>query len=553
MPRQGSGRLAALRPFACIVVLGLAVHGQTLFFDFSYFDDNHLVLDYQPHLRTLSAIPHAFTDDVFHTREGVSYYRPLLTVSFAVDAMWGGPDPFAYHLTNVALHLIACCLLYLFLCDLQPHRGRALLVTLLFTVHPVLTQAVAWINGRNDPLVAVYLLAAFLAFRRATAGGGRWAPFVAHGVLWAAAIFTKETAIVLPALCLASLALDGRERHSAGITRVVPLWVLIAATWFFARRAAMAEHSAYSAADMFRSAVEHAPALFSYLGKIAVPWPLSVFPVLADMLLWPGVVATAGFLLLAWAGIAREERRVAGFGAAWFALFLLPAIAAPSISATPEFLEHRVYVPLIGLALVCARLFPNGWPGGTRTATAMGIGLLAAFSTLTVAHGRHFRNRQTFWSQAVATSPHSALAHTSLGFAYYTNEQPELAEREWRTAIALDPRERLAHGNLGVLLMNRGDYDAAEREYRAEMEVNPQYGRVYFHMGQLSLRRGEPATTTLAWWEQAVEKDPLFPDAYKNLIGLSYNIGDRARAAEYLRRAQAHGVELPAEMVERVR
>lgn len=550
--RHATSRSPTGHPFLWIMGLGLVVYAQTFSFDFTHFDDNRLILDYQAQLSRLSTIPQAFTENVFRIREGGLYYRPMLTVSFVLDTQWGRGAPFAYHVTNVLLHLAAACLLFLFLCDLQPHRARALFAALVFTVHPVLTQAVAWIPGRNDSLAAVFLLASFLAFRQYTATR-RTAPLIAHIACWAAALFTKETAVTLPILCLAAVLLIDRARSVRHVIRLLPLWALVGCGWFLARHAALENPPQHSPFAMLSALIEHLPALPSYVGKIVCPWPLSVFPILTDLPLWPGVLALCLLSLLAFAGFRRQDAPALLFGLAWFVLFLLPAIAAPSISATPEFLEHRVYVPLVGLALLFTLAFPGGLPGGSTVAIALAAALLCGFSAITIIHSRHFRNRTAFWEQAVASSPHAALAHNSLGYVYYSDGRIDAAEREWRTALALNPAERLVHGNLGILLMNRDLYAEAEREFRAEIANNPVQGSVYLNMGKLYFRRGEPPQNVLPWWEKAVEFDPTYTEAYTNLIGLSYNSGDRARAKHYIQQALAAGVALPAEMVERLK
>ncbi|UCD55136.1 MAG: hypothetical protein JSV93_06410, partial [Candidatus Omnitrophota bacterium] len=168
-----------LAPILLIACLGFLVYSQTLFFDFTYLDDNVLILGNRKFLSKLSNIPQAFRQDVFFSYED-AYYRPLLTISFILDAqlpfaLYPSPKPspqrgegrvrgrgeqgkgFSYHLTNIVIHLLAACLLFLLLIKLKYREGLAIFFSLIFTVHPVLTQAVAWLPGRNDSLLAVFI------------------------------------------------------------------------------------------------------------------------------------------------------------------------------------------------------------------------------------------------------------------------------------------------------------------------------------------------------------------------------------------------------------
>lgn len=155
--------LKGWRPYFWLLLLGFLIYYQTLHFNFVYFDDDILVISNQKFISQLSNIPQAFKDDVFLSFFDV-YYRPLLTVSFIFDAQLSGGAPWAYHLTNLLLHLISTLLLYLLLKKLGVIKDLAFFFAAVFAVHPVLSQAVGWIPGRNDPLLALFLLSSFIFF-----------------------------------------------------------------------------------------------------------------------------------------------------------------------------------------------------------------------------------------------------------------------------------------------------------------------------------------------------------------------------------------------------
>lgn len=133
------------RACAWFVFIGLMVYAQTLFFDFTDLDDDILVLRNFHFLSHISNLLKSFQTDVFVGGSANIYYRPVMTLSFMMDASFGTPAPFIFHLSNVLMHLLACCLVYLFFIRLGASKMTAFLFTSLFTVHPVLTQAIAWI------------------------------------------------------------------------------------------------------------------------------------------------------------------------------------------------------------------------------------------------------------------------------------------------------------------------------------------------------------------------------------------------------------------------
>ena len=150
-------------PYAWIASLGFILYCQTLFFNFTYLNNNVLILDHYHFLRNLTNLFRSFTQDVFQiTHSADAYYRPMLTISFILDAQLGKTYPSMYHLTNLALHLMTSCLVFIFLKKLKYKPVLTGLFALIFTIHPVLTQAVVWIPGRNDSLLTIFILINFI-------------------------------------------------------------------------------------------------------------------------------------------------------------------------------------------------------------------------------------------------------------------------------------------------------------------------------------------------------------------------------------------------------
>lgn len=189
-----------MRPVPALMAAGALLYFKTLFFGWTYLDDNVLVINNTAFLSDLSNILQAFRQEVFHiTHCSAAYYRPVLTVSFMLDAFFGGQNPFIYHFTNIAVHIAVSCLVFLLLQRIGYKRPSALFFSLIFTVHPALAQAVAWIPGRNDSLMALFGLSAFIFFLDFLKSGSIYY-YCAHLFFLGLAFFTKETALILPAI-----------------------------------------------------------------------------------------------------------------------------------------------------------------------------------------------------------------------------------------------------------------------------------------------------------------------------------------------------------------
>jgi len=157
-----------------IIVVGFILYFKTLFFALTYLDDNVWILDYHWYLKDFSTAFKVFVQPDLVT---AVFYRPIIYLSFIIDTHLGGTSPFVYHCTNTAVHLTNVCLIFYLLQRLGHTKGLSFSFSVIFMVHPALTQAVAWIPGRTDSLLSVFVLSSFILFlnyreKRSAAGLG---------------------------------------------------------------------------------------------------------------------------------------------------------------------------------------------------------------------------------------------------------------------------------------------------------------------------------------------------------------------------------------------
>ena len=147
-------------PYVCIIfAAGFILYARSLFFKLTFLDDNVWIQDYFWYLKDLRNIPAIFTNHDFISDV---FYRPVLNITFMFNAYWGGKALFGYHLVNIFIHAINGGLVFLLLLKLDYDRAVALVMALVFTVHPGLTQAVVWIPGRTDSLLGMFILLAII-------------------------------------------------------------------------------------------------------------------------------------------------------------------------------------------------------------------------------------------------------------------------------------------------------------------------------------------------------------------------------------------------------
>ncbi|MFA5000378.1 MAG: tetratricopeptide repeat protein [Patescibacteria group bacterium] len=476
-----SNWLSSWRPYFLIFALGFLLYSQTLFFDFTYFDDSTLVLENIEVLQDFKNVGQIFTTDAFFSDDKF-YYRPFLTLSFMLDAQTGGVLPFFYHFSNILIHCLAAALLFRFLTRLSGRRPLSLFLSLIFLAHPVLTQAVAWIPGRNDSLLAIFVLGAFIAFFNFL-DQPRLRSYLGYLVLFFCALLTKESAIVVPILVIFYfLFLEKGKLLNSDKWLLAGGSVAVGFVWFLLRAAALGGGSTdYMAA--FIGILKNSPAILLGLGKFVLPLNLSVLPILADSTIIYGLIVLVILVLVYFLSRGRRNN-YAFFGALWFFLFLLPSFIR--LNTLPDFLEHRLYLPIIGFIIILLEIdWIKKLDFKKRLITIIALVLLLSFSALSFFHSANFRNRLVFWERAAADAPHSPLAQRNLGVMYYFAGRFDQAEDYYFKALALEPNEPMVHNNLGVIYLNKKDFVRAEAEFKKELEVNPGYDKALQNLRDL--------------------------------------------------------------------
>lgn len=545
--------LKETNPYFWIIALGFVVYLKALFFNFTYLDDNALILDYYYFIRNLTNVFYSFTQDVFQITHALdAYYRPILTISFILDAQLGKTSPFIYHFTNLSLHLIASCLVFIFLKKLKYQKSLAFLSALIFTVHPVLTQAVVWIPGRNDSLVTIFILAAFI-FWINFLETKKWPPFAWHLLFFALALFTKELAILLPLFCLLHLWLIGKKKLTSDEKKFLILgWPSVLIIWFLFRQSALENPIKYAFLDILKSLPFHSPAIVLYLGKIIFPVNLSVLPIIQDSTLLYGIITIILVTILLF--LSKEKRlNYLIFGLIWFLIFLFPSFIRPDPDVVAYFIEHRVYLPFVGLIVVLSEIdFVKKFNLNRKICLLLSGSIILILSITTIIHSQNFKNRINFWENAVKTSPHHPLAHRNLGAMYYLDGRLDDAEVEYKKSLELNPSEQMAHNNLGLIYTDRGLLDKAEEEYKKELEVNPLYDTAHFNLGMLYAKQ-QKLEKAAEWWQKTVAINPEYFSAHINLAVYYYQQKEFNKAIYHVNEVLKRGGQVPVELLQKLR
>ena len=541
-PRSNAGALHGLlfagwHPYGWIFLLGCIVHLHTVLFGFAYFVDDIFILNVPALVENPRSILRAFIMPTFSI-----YYRPLVTVSLVIDTQIAGVSPAVYHAANVVYHLLTSCLVFALLARLQYGRSLAFLGASLFVVHPLTAQAVAWIPGRNDSLLALFALAAFVTFLDFLAAGRR-RTYLLHIAFLALALLTKENAVALPVMCLLFLYHQTRRKPLARESLLLLAgWLAAGLTWFLLRAHALAsvapvsQHLA-SAGNIGRNAAT----LVELAGKYVIPLRISTIGV--HNAVSTGIGAAVVLALLALVARRKEARTpMVLLGASWFVLFLLPTLV---VRIKPvDYLETRAYTSLFGATLLLAELLRirrSPLEGKRRLAV---VPVVAALALITFVQESKYKTDIVFWSHAVEDCPRSHEMYFKLGMAYErAGSHLDEAGGAYRAAIALEPTRSSYHNNLGVVDAKAGRREEATEEFQRALDLDPRNAFPCHNLAVVYYSEAQFGDAERVW-KRAVELNSNLVGAHVGLIRLLAEQGRQAEARRYARALQERGVRV---------
>jgi Flp pilus assembly protein TadD len=519
--------LAALLAFTTACVFAPALR-----LEFVLYDDPEYVTD-NPMVRTgLSAggVRWAFT--TFHAAN----WHPLTWLSHMLDATVFGRAAWGHHLSSVLLHAVTTALCFLVLVGWTGAPGRSALAAMLFAVHPLRVESVAWVAERKDVLAGFWWMLALVAYgawvRRRTA-----LRYGAVVVAFACGLLSKPMVVTLPfVLLLLDLWPLCRPITARLVVEKVPLFALAAASsavTFAAQRAGGAvmplEH--LSAVERVTGAVV---AYTMYLANTVWPVNLAVFyPIrplgLVDVAAAAAVLGGLSVLVLAPAGRAPAP----AIGWLWFLGTLVPVIGLVKVGQQAS-ADRFTYLPHVGLFVALV------WWLGDRLSSRLGAALggiaVVMLSALTIRQFGVWQDSVALFTHALGVAGDNAVAEANLAGALVQEGQLDAARPHAEPAALLAPAAPEAQLVLGLVRLHSGDLVAAETGFREAARLDPRDARAHYNLGVVATRRGE-LEDAVAHYRRAITERPTYVGAHVNLGVLLTESGRLEEAEDALRQA----------------
>jgi hypothetical protein len=570
--------LRSWRPYMWLTFVSFLLYIQLFTFsEYTHFDDHFLIVESFSYIDKLSDIGHAFLEDVSHQGQGGNLYRPMLTISLILSAQISGTAPFGYHLIDIILHSVSCCLLFATLQILGIKRSVSFFGTLFFCVHPAITQAVAWIAGRNDSLLAIFILSGFITYTKFfLAPSLKW--YLLHLLFFSFAIFTKESAIMFPFLALL-YCFTQRLGKIASITTILFIvgWVFILINWHILRSSTMVT----PVGDKLLAATTVLSnlwiALF-YFGKIFLPFNLAFAPIAIDIHIILGIISV-GLLSIAVLLSERKDWKLIFFGIIWFIAFLVPTFFYDlAVHTPPKFYEHRVYIPFMGILFVLLSLsYTKRTEFFKRFIPFVFIFVFCISGCFSFIHTLNFKNCISLSEYDARSSPNDPRRYTAMKGMI----KPKLLDQKLDTILKETPQKEnignaeskeelwkiiddlkgelksnqknpdLRHA-LAIAYFARGLLLSSEENFLAAIEATPQDANIFYNLGILYYKAHAGNKAEKAWLE-SLRIDSTMGNAHLNLSFLYYESGQYELAWFHCQKAMQIGIQISPDLVKEIR
>lgn len=580
--------------FFILLVIGFGIYANS-FNNELFWDDNDVIVNNE-YIKDWQHLPQFFTECLIAgAGQASNYYRPLLLVTFSVDYHIWGLNPVGYHITNTLFHIVVAFLVFLFIFRLQQlargggssggveenKEGKGFIecnksyilpfvVSLIFLIHPLQTEAVTYVAGRGDPLSSIFSLLAILFYIDHRTGRSQSGHYAAAILFFILGLLVKEQVIFLPALILlvelVLFAGRGRDRRPetgkenikfrfTSIVKNITPWAVISIIYFILRLTILNFEDLLDGFDHDPLYDNHPWFRVLTFGRVMINYFRLLFAPLELHMAWEVPIITSVFnvYVLGFLGIAAviafvciktwKYDRLITFGFAWFFIILAPRTNI--IKMNRPMYEHWLYLPLVGffLALFCLAILgykyiENRNKEFSRYLMYVSLVILVVYlgwlAVRTVDRNNDWQDPITFYTKNLQYTPNSYIQHNNLGMIYAEKGEYQKAIEHYKKSRQLQEKYPQVYYNLGNSYRELGRTDEAVKQYKKAIRVAPRFYFPYNNLLNIYASRGEKRKA----FSLLEEMDDIFDnDQYLYTRGVVfYRFGEYGRAIDSWKR-----------------
>jgi len=550
LPQLNRGALYCSTLAACLllIVCTLAVYWQVINHGFLNFDDGQYVTEnaeVQSGL-TLHGLQWAFTTTY------TTNWHPLTWLSHMLDAELYGTNPAGHHVSGLLFHLLNTLLLFLLLKRLTGAHWRSACVAMLFAIHPLHVESVAWVSERKDVLSTFFWMLTiwFYADFVETKKKGK---YLLALLVFTLGLLSKPMLVTLPFVLLLldywplnRIAFEDAKQRISELQITIKQLVVEKLPFFVL--AIISALITVSVGDVqtvqdftIWGRIGNALASYvAYLSDMFWPHPLIIFrPHPGELPFWQPLLAllliAAITLFVIWQG---KRHRFLPVG--WFIYLgvLVPVIGLIQVGIQAR-ADRYTYVPLIGIAIIVVwgiAYLSRNWKSRQRPLMAAGAIVTVLLMACTYRQVGYMKNSMTVFEHAVEYAPNAHYAHNNLALAYKNAGEFDQAIEHFSEAIRIKPDKYEAYNNRGVAYFGKKEYDKAVADYQVVLSQFSDHVEARNNLGNIFQIQGK-LDQAIMHYQQALTVIPNHPEVNNNIGSAYFSKRDFAKAIEYFSRA----------------
>lgn len=555
---QGSAR-GLMLGLLVLLIAGVAAYWPALGAGYIWDDDSYLTQN--PIITDPAGL-----SKIWSSLTSTPQFYPLVFSSFWIEHRLWGFEPLGYHAVNVAVHALTSFLVWVILRRLGV-RG-AFLAALIFAVHPVHVESVAWVTERKNTFSGLFSAAAALCYLSFTglgvssrAGGARRiGAYAATLALFALALLSKTVACSLPAALVLVLWWKRDRWRWLDVVPLLPMFAMglggaMVTTWVEHHHVAV-KFVDLGLTPLGRVLVAGRAAWF-YLGKLVFPFDLTfIYPrwEVSTTVWWQWLFPAAGAAVIValWALRSRLGKGPL-VAMLYFVGTLVPALGFIDVypirySFVADHFQYMASLGPITLAAWCIARVLEPRPGAASSRVmVVGAALFLVLASLTARQCQAYKDAETLWRDTIAKNDAAWMAHNNLGAMLVTSGRIDEGERHLLRSIELHPDHAEALNNLAVLALNRNDPARAADFSRRAIAADRRKLEAYL-VGVRAMLQLNKADQALEWARAAVELAPEAGVTHQVLGAVLMRLDRTGEAEPPLRRALGLGIDDPATM-----
>lgn len=450
----------------------------------------------------------------------VAQYVPLVVLSFALEYHFFGLDPFVIHFASLFFHLLTTVMVYSIVRQWKFSDRIAFVTALLFGIHPLHVEPVAWVSATKDTLSGLFLTASLLAYYRYDETQ-KQPLYIISLLLFLCALCSKATMMFLPFFLIVEMLVNGRLTIPKA-SKLIPFFIL---SVIFASLAVYSLNSVnglhlgkkFSLIETISIAGYN---IFFYIFKTLFPVGLSSvypFPVKIDGVL-PSefyFAPVAIFILLLCGIYFRKKISTFIIPLLFFLIALLPTVQIVSFGSM--FAADRfVYLSLIGVLVIAAvigeiifgKVFSKRWEPILAATVIVVVLVIMTWNRLSI-----WNNSETLWTDAIHRYPDFPISYFSRGQYYFSRGDNEKAMTDFDKAVALAPNYPHALNMRGFLYAISGEKAKARMDFDKVLQLQPEHSVAHYNRGLLLMQENK-LDSAYADFSSAIINDSAFTEAY---------------------------------------